>query len=281
LKVKRKTIRFIWVLLACVLVTLVAVNIHYEVIPVHFCSGSCNGRGIRVLSYNVHSEADGFRTSSPKMAMMILEDNPDFIYLTEYYEGTDETLQEALEQHYPYVNRKHRWGANDGDAFYSTWEIDSVYRFSLSGHYSAIYRVQIHKETDTLAMYCCHLSSNNLKLSYGRWASLEEGRRLRAKEADAITDALQQEKYPAIVMGDMNDVSGSYALKRLESAGLSDAWWKDGPGYGSTYSENWLKLRIDHILYDKEKLKLRFVDVVGDYKYSDHRAVVAGFEFAK
>lgn len=267
-----------WVLRVGFVATLVAVNIHFEMIPLHFCSGIENVCGIRVLSYNVHSEADGFVASAPKMVEMILRVNPDFVYLTEYYEGTEETLQEALEQHYPYVNRKHRWGANDGDAFFSTWEIDSVYRFSLSGHYSAIYQVQVHKEIDTLAIYCCHLSSNNLKLEEGRLSSLQEGRRLRAKEADAIVEALQHEQYPVIVMGDMNDVSGSYALRRLESAGLNDAWWKGGLGYGSTYSEDWLKLRIDHILYDKKKLKLQFVDVIGDYKYSDHRAIVADFE---
>lgn len=270
---------FKWVLLVGFVATLVAVNIHFEMIPLHFCSGIGNGCGIRVLSYNVHSEADGFRTSSTKMAAIIMEEEPDFVYLTEYYEGTDEALQEALEHHYPYMNRKHRWGANDGDAFFSTWEMDSIYRFSMSGHFSAIYRVQIHKDTDTLAVYCCHLSSNNLKLEDGRWASLDKGRKLRAKEADVIVEALEQEQYPAIVMGDMNDVSGSYAMRRLESAGLSDAWWKGGLGYGSTYSEDWLKLRIDHILYDKKKLKLQFVDVIGDYKYSDHSAVVAELEW--
>ena len=278
MRVKRKTTHFIWVLLACVLVALVAVNIRFELIPLHLCSGSGNGRGIRVLSYNVHSEAEGFGASASEMADVILEARPDFVYLTEYYEKTDETLQEALEQQYPYVNRKHRWGANDGDAFFSTWEIDSVYRFSLPGHYSAIFRVQIHKETDTLAVYCCHLSSNNLKMEEGRWASLQKGRKLRAEEADAIVEALQQELYPVIVMGDMNDVSGSYALRRLESAGLNDAWWKGGLGYGSTYSEDLLKLRIDHILYDKKKLKLQFVDAIGYYKYSDHIAVLADFK---
>ena len=75
-----------------------AVNIHYEVIPFHFISGSVNGCEIRGLLYNVHSEAEGFGASSPKMAAMILEEKPDFVYSTEYYEGTDETLQEILEQ---------------------------------------------------------------------------------------------------------------------------------------------------------------------------------------
>lgn len=280
LRAKRRTTTHIGlVLLVCVLVVLAAVNIHYELLPVHFCTcEGCDGGGIRVLSYNVHSLSDGFTSSAPKMAWMILEEEPDFVYLTEYYEGTDETLQEALEQHYPNINREHRWGANEGDAFYSTWGIDSVYRFTLSGHHSAIYRVQIHKKADTLAVYCCHLSSNNLKIEEGRWASLEEGRRLRCEEACVIVEALNNERYPAIVMGDMNDLSYSQPIKMIEATSMRDAWWKGGLGYGSTYSENWLKLRIDHVLYDKKKLKLHRVGVIGDYKFSDHRSIVADME---
>lgn len=258
-----------------VLVTLVSVNIHYEVIPVHYFSGSCKGRGIRILVYNVHSEVEGFWASAPMMAKMIMDEKPDFVYLTEYYEGTDETLQETMEQHYPYVNRKHRWGANDGDAFYSTWEIDSVYRFTLPGHFCAIFRVQIHKEKDMLAVYCCHLSSNNLKLEKGKWASMVTGRRLRCEEADVIVDALKNECYPAIVLGDMNDLSYAEPIKRIEKAGIRDAWWSGGKGYGSTYSDGKLWLRIDHMLYNKQQMKLRNISVVGDYDWSDHRALVA------
>jgi endonuclease/exonuclease/phosphatase (EEP) superfamily protein YafD len=261
-------------------VALVVVNIHYEVIPVHLFSGSSNGHSVRVLAYNVHSQADCFGAAAPKMSAMILEEKPDFVYLTEYYEGTDEKLQDALEKHYPYVNRKHRWGANDGDAFYSTWEIDSVQRFKLAAHFSAIFRVKIHKGIDTLAVYCCHLSSNNLKLKEGRWASMEAGRKLRCKEADVIVDALKNERYPAIVMGDMNDFSYVEPIKRIEKAGMRDAWWNGGTGYGSTYNEGKLWLRIDHILYNKQQMKLRNISVVGDYEWSDHRALVADFALA-
>ena len=272
---KRITTQFKWVILTCLLVALVAVNIHFEVIPVHLYSGSGSGQGIRVLSYNVYSEADGFGASAPKMAKMILEEDPDFVYLTEYYEGIDESLQEALEQHYPFVNRKHRWGANDGDAFYSTWEIDSIYRFKLPGHFSAIFRVQIHEEADTLVVYCCHLSSNNLKLGDGRWASLEEGRKLRCEEADVIVGALKDERYPAIIMGDMNEFSYAEPIKRIESTSMRDAWWSGGTGYGSTYSDGKLWLRIDHVLFNKAQMRLRNISVAGNYDWSDHRALVA------
>lgn len=254
----------------------VVANIHFEVIPIHlFYNGGGKGHSIRVLTYNVHSDADGFTASAPKMLKMILEEDPDFIYLTEYYDKTDETLQEDLEQHYPYVEVKYRLNAFVGDAFYSRWEMDSVQMFNVTAHYCSIFRVQIHKKTDTLAVYCCHLSSNNLRLREGRWASMEEGRRLRYEEVGVIVEALTNERYPAIVMGDMNDLSCTEPIKRIEATGMRDAWWSGGSGYGSTFSDGKLWLRIDHLLNNKQQMKLKNISVVGDYDWSDHRALVA------
>lgn len=113
-------------------------------------------------------------------------------------------------------------------------------------------------------------------LSSDKWGGLKEGYRNRTLEADAIYEALQHESYPAIVMGDMNDISGSYTLGRIESAGLTDAWWKGGFGYGTTYHDHGLRLRLDHILYDEERLTLSDVKVI-DTDASDHNAFVGGF----
>ncbi len=77
-------------------------------------------------------------------------------------------------------------------------------------------------------------------------------------------------------MGDLNDVSGSYAVERIKKAGLKDAWWKGGFGYGATFHDKWLRLRLDHILYQNNKLKLQYVKVI-DSDLSDHDALVAGF----
>lgn len=211
---------------------------------------------------------------------MISGESPDFLYLTEYYEGADESLHNFLSQHFPYVDRKHSWGVNEGDAFYSKWEIDSVMRYNMLWHYSTVFRVQIHHKTDTLAIYCCHLSSNNQILEEGRWASMEEGRRLRCEEADVIVEALQNERHTAIVMGDMNDFSFAEPIKRIKSVGMSDAWWSGGTGYGSTYCDGMVRLRIDHVLYNKHQMKLRNISVVGDYEWSDHRAILAELSFA-
>ena len=86
------------------------------------------------------------------------------------------------------------------------------------------------------------------------------------------------EKGPIIVVGDFNDVSGSYTLSCIKDIGLSDAWWEGGFGYGTTFHNKWLRLRLDHILYPKDKLKLQSVKVINS-DLSDHNALIADFSF--
>ena len=81
-----------------------------------------------------------------------------------------------------------------------------------------------------------------------------------------------------IVMGDMNDFNHSAPMDSLRDAGMKNAWWEVGFGYGATYREGWLRLRIDHIYYN-DKLKLKGVKVV-ETDLSDHNILVADFEFA-
>ena len=276
IKVKKRL-----VVIAILLLLLIGANIYLKLIPIHFTFSKNEISDICLLTYNVHSEAEDFERYASDMAKGILAKSPDFIFLTEYERTASDTIRNRLSKYYPYMVEKFRKGAFEGDSFYSKWIVDSVMKLNYPWHYSSAYRVQIHKVTDTLAIYCCHLSSNNLKLEEGRWASFQEGRRLRNMEADTLVAALKKERYPAIVMGDMNDVSFSPAVKKIRSAGLNDAWWDGGLGYGSTFHNGWLRLRVDHILYNAHRLKLKHVDVIGDIDWSDHRAVVSGFEIKR
>ena len=66
---------------------------------------------------------------------------------------------------------------------------------SIPDHYHSVYRVQIQQATDTIALFCCHLSFNNLLMESSKWESLKEGRRLRKKEVDMIYNSLKQEHH--------------------------------------------------------------------------------------
>ena len=124
------------------------------------------------------------------------------------------------------------------------------------------------------------MTSNLFSLSSNVWENLKTGYHRRALEADIIHDAITNEKYPTIVVGDMNDISGSYTLRHIESAGMADAWWKGGFGYGTTYHDHGLRLRLNHILYDEDRLKLTDVNVI-DTDASDHNALSAGFKLRR
>lgn len=273
IKVKKRlvVITILWLLL-------IGANIYLKLIPIHFRFTKDDVSDICLLTYNVHSESEDFERYASDIANGILAKSPDFIFLTEYDRLANDTIRNRLSKHYSYIVERFRKGAYEGDSFYSKWEIDSVMKLAFPWYYSSAYRVQIHKATDTLVIYCCHLSSNNMKLKEGRWASLQEGRKLRSIEADMLAMALQKEKYPVIVMGDMNDVPGTTTVRKIKSAGLKDAWWQGGCGYGSTYHDGWIKLRIDYVFYDDQQLKLKTVDVVGEKEWSDHRAIVARFD---
>ena len=231
---------------------------------------------IKVMCFNVHLLNDSSEARACCISNIIVEEDPDFVFMTEYYGSSSDTLLNAMLARYPYHETSNRWDNNCGDVFFSRWSIDTTENIKPRLSYGSMYRVQLSHEKDTLAIYCCHLSSNLLDFSPNKWDALQKGYEERAKEADILYDALTHEKYPAIVMGDMNDISGSYTLGRIESAGLTDAWWKGGFGYGTTYHDHGLRLRLDHILYDEERLTLSDVKVI-DTDASDHNALVGGF----
>ena len=53
---------------------------------------------------------------------------------------------------------------------------------------------------------------------------------------------------------------------------------KNSCGYGSTFHCGWLRLRLDHILYDKSRIKLNKIKVL-ESDLSDHNALMANFSF--
>jgi len=76
-------------------------------------------------------------------------------------------------------------------------------------------------------------------------------------------------------MGDMNDFSVSAPMDSLRDAGMKNAWWEGGFGYGATFKQGWMRLRIDHIYYN-DQLELRNIKVV-ETDLSDHNMLVADF----
>jgi len=111
-----------------------------------------------------------------------------------------------------------------------------------------VYKSSVKMDGDTIVLYGCHFASNNYTAdrqyitpdsinsrsdfeTYIKNIELASNQRVR--EAKILAEDLSFD-YNILVMGDFNDVSGSPALQTLESAGLKDAWWEGGFGYGAT-----------------------------------------------
>lgn len=242
-------------------------NYMTETFPVNFGKNSDYG-DLKVLCYNVHSLNPSFDQNQLGIADRILKESPDIVFLSEYYPSRSEKLDSILTKEYGRYYKPRSFGV-----FYSKYEMDSItemfpewYRKSSSQTIKA----HVFRGKDTLTIIGCHLSSSHHRIL--------EGYKRRKKEADTLYEHIRKEHYPVIVMGDLNDVPGSYTLYKIKKAGLSNAWWEGGCGYGVTFHDGLLRLRLDHILYPKDKLKLQNIKVL-DSNLSDHNALVANFSF--
>ena len=144
----------------------------------------------------------------------------------------------------------------------------------------------------SIQLYGCHLASNNYypdkrRLIVDSLNSIEAlkdyynnirfASKLREHEANNISEEVRKLSVPVVLMGDLNDVSGSACLNALKDAGLKDAWWEGGMGYGATISRP-LPYRIDHVMYT-DGIKLKMIKVIDSEGLSDHDALFAQFEY--
>ncbi len=261
-----------WVWTVLILSLFVATNYVTKTIPVNLIiTGEENNNDLKVLSYNVCCLDSLYPKNEIKIAQQILAEDPDVIYLCEFALFRNRSLDSLLVKN-AYL-KYYKRGTNC--VFYSKYEIDSIKSIitkNLKRRYSLNAMVHVDVNGKRLTIIGCHLSSSH--------HGLTEGYERRQKEADALYEIIEEESGPVIVLGDMNDISGSYTIRRIQETGLSDAWWEGGLGYGSTFHNKWLRLRLDHILYKDSKLDLQYVKVI-DSDLSDHNALVAGFTFRK
>jgi endonuclease/exonuclease/phosphatase (EEP) superfamily protein YafD len=111
---------------------------------------------------------------------------------------------------------------------------------------------------------------------------MERNTSARLHQADALQAALQQERGPVILTGDLNAPEQSLVCRKLRAAGLRDAFSAAGRGYGYTYG-HMLRfghsfMRIDHIMVSPH-WRVRSC-WTGGAEGSDHRPVIADMVLA-
>ena len=247
---------------------LLVLNYVTESIPIRFVSDAPSHSDFSVMCYNVKCSDEDYQENQSDIANEIIAESPDVVFLCEFNRSVSKGLDSLMREWGRY---KSYYKSGTNCIFYSKYDIDSIAGIDTetsSGKKALNNRVHVTTMNGMVTIVGCHLSSSRKDF----WS----GKKNRAKEVDSIYQGIKEETYPVIMMGDMNDVSGSYAINRLKEAGLKDAWWEGGCGYGATFHGKGLRLRIDHILYDYEGIELTGVKVI-DSDLSDHNALIARF----
>ncbi len=167
------------------------------------------------------------------------------------------------------------------------------------GNYMIVYEATADIHGTPVTLLHVHLRTNSYDAARSKghgkrqdvlnvYDNLQFGYAYRAEESKSIADSLGNCPNPLIVCGDFNDLSGARCMRTIKNCRsnnihenhrdrLNDAWWCGGSGFGFTFVDQKLRLRLDHILYSKEfELQAVSVDTVF---YSDHRPLIADFKF--
>lgn len=266
-------------------------NYYAKVFAVNFPETNDNLRdGFKVMTFNINGSEIDDDGDIETLFNLIVRQDADILFLAEDFEPVREKLNARLMNLYPYstYGQKTDWG---GHYFYSKYPLGIVEHIDIdSNRFSFCFHCKMAYGQDSINIFGCHLASNNYKLqapsirpeningisSFCEYLkNIESAIKQRMEEVVGVTKHPDFNKM-SIVLGDLNDVSGSKPLKDLENAGLKDAWWEKGLGYGATISHP-LPFRIDHIMY-REGLKLNSIKKIDSQGLSDHDALVAIFE---
>lgn len=242
---------------------------------------------LKVLTWNVHCSKGADKIRQEKIAEQILKEDVDLVQLNEFCLDSCSVIDSLLSKQYPYRNDANA-KEKAGDILYSKTQLLE------SGKYREVHNCIYSKqfvEKDSVYIIGCHLPGNNhegqieiddadsLSRVKTFWSYYRNAQVKRKEYAQFMKKTILDSTLPIIVMGDMNDFSASAPMDSLKEAGMKNAWWEGGFGYGATYHEGWLRLRIDHIYYN-DKLSLKGVKVVKT-DLSDHNILIANFSLAK
>lgn len=269
-----------------IIIVLLWGNNSYHIVAFNF-RGNSGEHQLRVLTWNICSPKIKNGKEQEAFARLIIAQNADFIQLNEFTLDSCLVIDSLLSKYYPYRNDA---GAKvkAGDVFYSKTQLVE------SGWDKKVYNCVYSKlliEKDSLFIIGCHLPGNNhegqieiddvdsLRRVKTFWGYYSNARKKRKEKVKFLKNKIIDNTLPMIVMGDMNDFNVSAPMDSLKDAGMKNAWWEGGFGYGATYHKGWLRLRIDHIYYNG-KLRLGDVKVVNT-DLSDHNILIADFSFAK
>lgn len=253
-------------------------------------SSDYTNSGYKVLTFNINGFGIAEDNDIENLFTFIVRQDADILFLAEDFEPEGGKLDNLLKSRYPYSSYEQKFDCG-GHYFYSKYPLGRVDHIDIkSNRFSFCFHCNVAFGQDSISIFGCHMASNNYKSqkpsirpenidgvsSFGEYLNnIELATTQRMEEVMGIMEHTSFNNM-SIVIGDFNDVCGSKPLRALVHAGLKDAWWEKGLGYGATISRP-LPFRIDHIMY-REGLKLKSIKRINSEGLSDHDALVATFE---
>ena len=263
------------------------INCYTECLPIRVFANSekINGRCIKVMCFNINGATSDSNDRVPEIINIITHNTPDLIFIAEF-PSDEQYLDSVLRVDYPYSSR----GYGHSHYFYSKYPLGKQDKLKEGENGVGVYKCTMEIDSISYVLYGCHFTSNNYTkdrqyhtpdsivthkdlLKY--LADIRRAYKARSRESDFLVGDFKDNNNITIVLGDFNDVGGSYTIRNIESVGYKDAWWEGGCGYGATIHSP-VPYRIDHILYSGG-VKLKSIKVIDSNGISDHDALCAMF----
>lgn len=264
-----------------------------------------NGKGIHVLTYNVHhfsNEVKNNRLDRPRVLEYLRQAHAEIICLQETrFFKTGKLSSDKIRDAIPGIKFYHlaHANSNSGPLTLSKYPIASMgeIRFEKSAN-MVIFSDIVIRPGDTIRVYNCHFQSYRITpedytlTDPGKSGTNEQQLRevrmisrkmipafsLRARQARTVAAHIRKCPHPVIVCGDFNDTPHSYAYHVL-SHQLKDSFAEAGFGISNTYNGFVPLFRIDYILHSN---RFRAISYQRDtVELSDHFPVSAVLEWVR
>lgn len=256
---------------------------------------------IKLLTYNakvfnLYNQNGRDTVSVGKMINWIKNQDADILCFQEFYNDPASSNFNTVEQiqkihHFQYFSSPSyvtRNGAEFGPIIFSRFPIvnTGLLKFDEESQNNVIF-TDLLIEMDTIRIYNMHLhsmhinedmvmNSENFQEGFLDLTNrLKNGFIQRAQQIRTLKNHLNQQPFPVLVCGDLNDLPYSYAYQELEEE-LNNGFVRQGNGFGFTFNGKIFFIRIDHQFYS-DHFKIHSFQVKKDLAYSDHFPVFATY----
>lgn len=248
-------------------------NSYFKLFAVNIGGKGSSARTIRVMTYNVNGWGNWQTGWKVKQELLewIKEQDVDVLSIQEFMTWEAPDFEESLCKYFPYSNNVEIRSSNVEPLTFSKYPIIRSERIS-----EHINSVDIVMEDDTINVVSCYMPSNNIskaKTVADYYHLIDSGYSERKKQVDLLSRFIKNNN--TIILGDLNDVSGSYSLRTIENLGFKDSWWSGGNGLGLTFCNFPFFFRLDHVLCSDE-FEVGSVNVP-HVNYSDHYPLVVDY----